>query len=376
MTNPITKSNNKSALHEYYNMQQQIVRDANENEGKVNQAVKTPLKFKKVAEGAAKVVLVPKLSFQDLKQNQINLEIESKAYYVPQNSFFDQKRKELEEEVETCNKIENDTKHDGKKYLAIDLKPLEKEYRIKNLYSVETSKAKGDLEKNIQTPIGLSTRIKYGFQYLMGLAALHDSNHSYGDTKPENCLTYDSEDIKISDFGKAKEAKEDKPQKYTGNMRFAPPEGQQSKAGDVYSGGLLLIRILEEEYLQGTSDPLITVNKDDLDVHGSDKVRGVEKYMVEHKAFTACESRGWAGVVRSCFRRVFKLGKLTEGEKAQQKTALDLYIAQLTTKLKGNDISEKKCEDLKNLLMQMTDPNPNKRPTADEASKRFSEFMK
>lgn len=336
---------------------------------KTNQIGNERLLFTKIGNGAAKTVLIPNKDAFLLDKD--SSEIQNKAYYIPREAFFKNTKKELKEEVEMCKKINENTEHKGKQFLALDLTKVEKEHRINKKYTVETTSAEKDLEKAIKEPRALATRILDGVQYLMGLSALHDSNHVYGDTKPENCLVY-SDRIKISDFGKTKENSNES-QKCVGNMRFAPPEGLSSKAGDVYSAGLMLIRFIEEEFLDPThSSPLVDVLEKDLDIRASNDLRRLEKYMVEHKSFTACESRGWLGMIRSRYRRVFKLGKLSsEGQTAQQ-TALNLYINKLIEKLEEAGKSKEECEGLKQLLKSMTDSSPTNRPKAQEAADKYS----
>lgn len=280
--------------------------------------------FKEIARGAAKRILVPedKGSLPDF---------DGKVLMTPTGRG---KEGELREELQTMSDIAGEVKvHRGAGCLAVDVE----EVSVGGAnFALLAEAASGDLERIIQEPsIDLNQRLELVSQFLMGSEALHSTGRAYGDTKPENCLVYGDSttgySLKISDFGKTKQVGSGAGS-YSGNTRFAAPEGQLSKAADVYANALVVIRILEEAVLEPGEKSLVEV--EDKDVPASDKVRGVERFIVEHKAFLGCESKGIMGKIRSCWRRMMHLGKRPSLEQQEkQHGALSGYIAVLADRL-------------------------------------------
>jgi len=309
------------------------------------------------------------------------------VYYTPVFSFFGKNKKELEEEVETMKKIDGHLKEVGGSTRNLAVRAREYKNLISKKYTVKVRRASGgDFEKKIRDiKTSLNQRIKFGLNLLSGFKNLHQANFVYGDPKPENCLIYnnrsnnDRENLKIADFGKAKKVESDRVLSYKGNTRFAPPEGTLSKSGDVYGAALILIRNFEEEIFKNEKDnsktSLYTVPNQDFDAKASDKLRGVERFVVEHKAFLA----GNPGVSLSSLMKRKKMGKLTDIEMKAQQTAMHDYITLLQFRLENTNLKSK-AKGLCDLLKDMTKANLKSensfRIDIQEALQRYRDWEK
>jgi hypothetical protein len=225
--------------------------------------------FKEIARGAIKIVWVDRSKISASGEN-----LSKTVFYTPVDSFFGGNERELKEEVKKMQAIQAKLDETSIEHLAVNVREVDKAERIKGKYTLEVDIASTDFEKKMRTSdISMDERIKLGGHLLQGLQALHKADYVHGDMKPENCLIYKNETgevLKMSDFGKAKELGNNHAP-YSGNTRFAPPEGQVSKKSDVYGAAMVLIRNLEEPLL-GKEKTLISIKPEDMDMPASEAV--------------------------------------------------------------------------------------------------------
>lgn len=333
--------------------------------------------FKQVAKGAVKIVWI---------KNAFNSEGSDRAYYTPKGGvkgFLLSRESELRSEVRKMQYIDSmlqDLPDANTNHLAITVKEMTGKERIHGKYTLEVEKADTDFLKWLQSKEpSREDRVELGGHFLNGLANLHRAGLAYGDMKPENCLIYTDKDgnqiLKLSDFGKAEIVENDEELPYTGNTRFVPIEFRQSKRGDLPPAAMTLIQNLEEVYLQeeGVSSLIpIPETSPDFDMAATSKFRGIEKYVVEHRAFFASSNSGNSpsNILR---RKKAQTSIPTETQKLAYKNAMNSYIDALNKKMHADPaINDRQADQLCALLKNMTDPNPSKRPTAEEASEQYN----
>jgi hypothetical protein len=325
-------------------------------------------KFNELARGAVKIVWVKQKD--SLKASETRSKPDG-VYYTAISSFFGRKERELKDEFKKMKKIESDIKSQSgsSEHLAVKGQELARKKWIGGKYTIKVEKAVTDFEKKLRNrETSIKERIILGSHLLDGLSNLHLAGYAHGDMKPENCLIYTGEDqssiLKISDFGKTEKVLNES-KFYSGNPRFVSPEGKLSTKGDVYSAALILIRNFEEKYPL----PLITVDPKDFDMPIEDKYQGIERYVVEHKAFLACNEE----INPKNLKRRITLGALSESKKLKQRNLIHEYIDKLHEHLKG-DLPER-AHQLCDLLKQMTEADPNKRCSSAEASKAYQDIF-
>ncbi|MBN9378578.1 MAG: hypothetical protein BGO14_08790 [Chlamydiales bacterium 38-26] len=269
-------------------------------------------------------------------------------------------------------------------HLALDYKGIDNN-KIDDQYTVRTLKAEGrSLEKYILRKVedkkaSFQETARFGQEFLNGMAEMHAAGYVHGDMKLDNILVYENKNesgvverhVKISDFGKTRPIEENASEIHTGNNRYSAVEGKLSKKGEVYSSGLVLIRLLEQRVLGEGEDMLIQPSANQLDVVQPKANRsGIEKFVTSHKAFPHTEST-FAGKIRIALRALFTpVGK--KNKKAEKE--IQKYIDVLVSRLGADpdyQMSAQKQEDLKKLLKDMTLSNPNKRPSLEDALKKY-----
>lgn len=329
--------------------------------------------FKKIAKGALKIVWVP-LSHVAAA----GTDVMKSVYYTPVDSWWKSSTEELRKEVKKMKDIqaEVDKRRGAGKHLALKAEEQDPWNRINGRYTVKTQKAEGCFEKRISHPdTSLEDRIRFGGHLLEGLSDLHEAGYVHGDMKPENCLIYQENGapiLKISDFGKAKKKKEDdSPQSYSGNTRFAPPEGKLSTKSDVYGAAISLIRNFEEMFIGKTGQSLLKIDPTDRDMDAPSDLRGIDKFIVEHKAFPAYP-RGAASSWWTKLKRRIMMKFRSSNEKAAQTAAMHRYIDALGTNLRLDvDTTTALC----NLLKRMTETDPEKRISAKDAANEYKRIL-
>jgi hypothetical protein len=104
-------------------------------------------------------------------------------------------------------------------------------------------------------------------------------------------------------------------------------------------------------------------------------LRGIEKYVVENKAFLASNASNkiswWTRVQR---RFIGMIGR-SPSEQESHTQALHQYIHVLNKQLKESGFDSTKADELRDLLMDMTCTDPNKRISAETAAKRYQSIF-
>ena len=94
-------------------------------------------------------------------------------------------------------------------------------------------------------------------EVLKGLAYMHERNYAHCDIKPENIFLSKNGNVKIGDFGLARDIRVRDNFK-RGSMAFMPPESMQmihSTAGDIWALAITAIDLFTGEWLYGTYPP-------------------------------------------------------------------------------------------------------------------------
>ncbi len=334
------------------------------------------LGFVKLGKGKEKLVVKKELA-------PSNTSTAKEAYYVPVADFLGRTKKAIKKELAKMRDIKS---KGGEKTDRLALAD-EADEKIGGHYTLVTEEAKGDFEGAIKDKdVDIRQREGYGSDLLKGFCQLHAAGYAYGDLKPENLLVYEDGGLRIGDFGKSEEVKGDESLPYRGNLRFAPPEGRLSKKGDVYGAALTLIRNFEELLLPADGKPLVDVDPKDIDKEATKKqkdgtrsapegMRGIEKYIIEHKAFLGIKVKGLKDTLFKALRRYAKADKLPEDRKQRQKELIDGYIDELTAQLSKSGIDEKKASSLNHLLREMTRRDPEKRPSMERALETYNQII-
>ena len=260
------------------------------------------------------------------------------------------------------------------RHLAVDMSELTGGARIDNRYSLVAPEARCDLEQELRDPsLPFARRFNYCVQYLDGLKNLHGAQIAHGDIKPENCLLYDDDMVKIADFGKAQFLPTDGHKTYKGNLRFCPPEGVLSIKGDVFGSALVIVRLLEETAgILDEQGVLVPVPADER-APGKGKGRGIEKYVVEHGGFLAIDSQGLGGKVTRRLPKQVKLAHQSAEKKSRQQELIGQYIKVLSDKLvEKKSLPQSSADQLVALLKDMTRADPNNRITSSDAFDRMA----
>lgn len=325
------------------------------------------------------------------------------AYLTPMKQqaitrlFQKSKKTEIKEEVETANQIkeELDPEPEEELNLAVDLTVLEDE-KIQGEYTVKTTRAGVeytdetgakkthlDLDKRIhEAPPTFPDSAAIGEQVLNGMVNIHKAGFVHGDLKLENVLIYKGSDGKIlariSDFGKTRRLGNNKTAMYTGNARFASPEGKLSKKGEVFSTAVMLIRVLEGELIQKntvSSKVLISPTRPGKTFETSQR-EGVEKFLTTSQDCPQNETKSLKGKVQVYGRTALVQAHLDPKKLYNAQIEIHSYISELRKQLieeHGSD--EKKINAVCNLLMKMTNSIPKERPSMEEALTEYKHAM-
>lgn len=344
--------------------------------------------FTKVASGADKVVWVRKNAFSASDGES------AKAFYTPKKTFLFSREKELKAEVEIYDKIQrriddiHGEKDDFTCRLAIKHEKLEGKDRIKGKYTIQVDKAISDLENAIKKidddgkpMLGVADRLNLDLNQREGIAQLHEIGMISGDAKLDNVLVYpeiENQDdpeakskfhAKISDFGRALECDGTTQLVNKGNTRTVDPSGKVSQKGDVWAAAINTIRILEESLVKekGDKPEIVSVDKKDRDSKAHESRRGVDKFILEHKAFSALENKGTGiGRLKNAGRRLMNK-KPSDELKQTRQDLMRVYTRELMQRLVNEGkISGNQGEKLCEMLEQSFDVDPSKRPTAQE----------
>ena len=265
------------------------------------------------------------------------------VYYTARQGWVGDQVNELRREADIRKILKQKLSEEQSAHLDVEMEEVSGQGRIEGRSTFRVGKAEEDFEKFLRKNDILPVTIDMGREFLHALTFLHRAGFNYNDIKPENCLIFRRKDgsffLKLSDFGKADVPSVAK----TGNTRFAGPSG-----GDVYGAGMVLIRNFEERYLN-EKESLIDGNKSLLQRSAKSGLRGIEKYVVEDKAFIIANNPGAWSRSRS------NQGKYTEAQKQVQDKAMFKYIDALIKAMEDSgDFTLRQTEDLSALLKLMT----------------------
>ncbi|CRX38210.1 protein kinase domain-containing protein [Estrella lausannensis] len=344
-------------------------------EFKTNKVGLDKLGFKVLASGAEKHVLIPKNSIK-----ASGSEAPEKVFYVPVRKYFFSKEKALKGEHAKMEDIKSRVPNG--KYLAVESKVVEDRAKFGGTFALEVDAAVNDFEKELRkSDSTLQQRLSFCTDYARGMRDLHSAGYAYGDVKPENCLIYQDpatgeKSLKLSDFGKAEQVRPGEEKTYKGNLRFAPPEGKLSQAGDVFSAALVLIRTLEDPLLEHGA-PLVPVKEGDRDSKlALDKRRGVEQLIVDHKAFPGIDEPSLSDKLFRRLPRQATLDKQPLENQNKQVEVLSEYVDVLTNSLVVNGMDKEKAAQLNNLLKEMINVSPDQRPNMAQVAERLGTLMR
>ncbi len=346
---------------------------------KTEKSVENLPQFVEIGRGAIKIVWVKRSKIKPSEEAGKKPSIHSQSvYYTAMSSLFKGATRELQSEFEKMSTIAHKLKEveeGSTAHLAVEGKEMKDTKRINADYTLKVERASTDFEKKLLKEMSFRERIRFGSHFLNGLSNLHRVNYTHGDLKPENLLIYEKEQqssLKLADFGKAKELNGDDTTIYSGNLRYAPPEGMQSKKGDVFGAALILIRDFEEGFLTTDNPSLIDIKSEDMDMQASPNLRGVEKFVVENKAFLACNE----GFNFNVISRRLRMPLLSQSNQKKQVDEIHQYIDTLQGHLvQQNHLQPSQIEAFCNLLKNMTDVDPNTRLSTEEAEKQYNEIF-
>jgi serine/threonine protein kinase len=294
--------------------------------------------------------------------------------------LFDKKKPEVRDEFEMKTEMKSTLEEGSSDFVDFDFEEVGEERQIKGQTTYEVPEASGDLEGGIQkSELPIKQRFDMGNDVLKGMSLLHEGNYLHRDLKPENFLIVTQSDpnpkkpdsmiktthVKVTDFGKTKLCDDiSKETKHVGNTRYAPPEGKSSDKAEVYSVGLILVRIFEEEFLTDVETSLIEPALSSSTTL-SDDVRGIEKYIVQHPEITGCDTN--AGLMKKMGSRA----KQARGAGAQNHAfAVNQYKNALIKEISAKH-SQEFAGELDSLLTDMLDVDPSKRPSMREAQEGY-----
>lgn len=293
------------------------------------------------------------------------------VYYEPR---FPWSFSELGAELAIARKIKCKVEEKGEStaHLAVNL--IESPLHIHKSLTVKTEAAQDNLETLIRRPdIPFTVRLDLCRQALGAFAALHEAGFAHGDIKPDNFLVYHNQGkwvLKLSDWGKTVELSSKETTGYIGGARFAPLEYRVSHAGDVYSLGLTLLRILEEAILTKSSEEMLMQPLHTRWVDKRDE-RGFVKYSFARSDSPQPRFK-WVKRLKALWR-IFKNTFRTPTEaalKAQTFTYeyIDVFAARAA---KDGHCSAKVAGQVAELIKQMTSANADQRTAASSAREAF-----
>jgi len=284
---------------------------------------------------------------------------ENGVFQVPQKSFLGQCRKNIQKEVDFAQTIvaaNVDTTN-----LAVDVK------EAKPRRGWQMSEAEGNLEKKIRASHSWDACKSYVKGFVSGIKNLHAAGCIHGDVKLENILLFLKNIVKLADFGKGTKVSGDAPAGiYSGNTRYGPPEGVKSKSGDVYGAGIALIRMVEEQFLNGKTS-LIPVHETIRKIPPADKERrGIEKYILDSPEFSrSYEQKGTIlGKIKDFQARLRTQSGIDNKTLGFEVDAMNRYIKVLGSQL-DSKIAPEKARTLELLLRAMTAIDPQNRPSME-----------
>lgn len=291
------------------------------------------------------------------------------VYFTP---IHPSKEKELRDEIVTIQVLKQRT--NSEKYLALDVEPVDDHFGI---CVFKTPKALGDLDNFIRkNPLSLSQRMHLCIQIFKGMHDLHRAGYVHGDSKLENILVYPRKNgklrIRISDFGKSRSLPHPQDAMYTGNPRFAAPEGRLHQLGEIFSTAIMAIRVLEQPFLNKNNQHMLMSPAQAHNVYVKEERQGIEKYLILSKDCPQSDSDGVSNTGYILWQRAkTSITGMTAPYKLEAaETAVHCYIRELNQALfkEARDHSEHRM--MNSLIMQlitMSNSYPSNRCSFTEA---------
>lgn len=330
--------------------------------------------------GKCKLVYIP-LQFTRENANVV--------YYKPIKA---EKAKEMREEVAIMQGIKQSEEKEGKE--RNNRLAIRTNYIPGQNETIQTERAVSNLQSTLRemTPRDFERASDFGGDAMEAFRQLHKDGFIYGDPKPENFLRFEEEQtdgaeasikeiIKLSDFGKTKKKSPVGSEPYyTGNMKYSPPEGRLSQAGDVWAAGLLLIGILEAPFIDKSHPQLKEVVGEKDSTSSPGEALGIEKYLIEHPACRAYNSEGMSDIEKGALRGFRQLW--SNAALKSEEVVINQYITALQTKLIDELVTKaspplktaQQITDLCNVIRRMVDHDPAKRPTMEQVVAAYKLF--
>jgi serine/threonine protein kinase len=284
------------------------------------------------------------------------------------------KKNELVGELEKVQALAKAFNTSKETYLSLDFQLAPSGEKKFGRYTLKSEKAEGSLETLVGDAKGQEFRL--GENILAGLVNLQKAEYLHGDLKLDNVFLYKDTTgnfkARIADFGKTQKAVKDRSYFYSGNPRYAAPEWRLSQKSEVFSAGIMLIRLLEDRFLIKNKMMLIEPKvKKSLPVRADRK--GIERFLSLSARCPQRDNISLSGQISIIGKRLAGIflhrpKGLPKSEKNKFEKEVRDYIDELVECLKGL-IPEKgkQFESLKNLLYTMTAADPNDRPDMSAA---------
>lgn len=228
-----------------------------------------------------------------------------------------------------------------------------------------TKRASGDLKGTLRTA-SVAQVTDLGHQMLTGLRQLQDAGYVHGDLKTDNFLIFregGKDVLKLTDWGKTKKLGEREVASYEGNRDFIPGENTLSRKSEVYSAGLLLIRMLEAPHLNDDNGHMLAQPKYPRAASGLQKTNrgeGIVKFLSRSRVAPQ-DCNGARRITSALSAKVGATGTVS----TEQTREVHAYIDALCDKYPDQK------DQLRGLLRQMLHPDPAKRCSMQDTEALF-----
>ncbi|MEZ6057316.1 MAG: serine/threonine-protein kinase [Planctomycetaceae bacterium] len=129
--------------------------------------------------------------------------------------------------------------------------PLKDASFIGDMFVIVLQLGERTLADRLRNRMSIAVAMEYGEQLLEAVAYAHSQKIIHCDIKPDNCILFPDNRLKLCDFGIAKVAQKTVRGGGTGTVGFMAPEqamGKPSLRSDVFSVGLILYRMFSGEW--------------------------------------------------------------------------------------------------------------------------------
>lgn len=129
--------------------------------------------------------------------------------------------------------------------------PLKDASFIDEMFVIVLPLGERTLSDRLRNRMSLAVALEYGEQLLEAVAYAHHQKIIHCDIKPDNCILFADNRLKLCDFGIAKVAQKTVRGSGTGTVGYMAPEqamGKPSLKSDVFSVGLIIYRMLSGEW--------------------------------------------------------------------------------------------------------------------------------